>query len=605
MSHGLFPDDGERFALGRAALGIEPPDLVVRGGRYLNVFTREILRGDIWVRGRFIARITTDPCAFETTVIDVEGAFIAPGFVEGHIHVESSLADPPRFAAAALRCGVTSVFTDFHEVGAVAGEPGMREMLEAMRRTDLKVLFMTPMQLPFLPKIQHTLATLTPVEALTLLQEVDAVGLAEVNGHDIAASLREGRPSDLSLLTQATRNRRTPEGHLFHLSSAELDASLAVGMSSDHEPRRQDEVAEKIRRGVFVMLRNGTLAREVETLVGVIPREGLPTDRVGLVTDDILVTHMTVEGYMLHKVRLALTAGIPVADALRMVSYNVAEHYRLGELIGALRPGAYADLLVFDSPESLKLQRVFASGTPVDTGGGGDAPGHASPVKAAYSPRLMRTILRSPIADRDLQYLPADFRGEQVTIRAIELEQANRFTHLADLAVPVRNGDVDLSASDENLFYLICANRQRDELVGRGFLRNYGLREGGIAVSQVHDHHSIVALGRRKADVKMAANRVIDLQGGIVLVEGGRVTAELPLPVAGLMSDLPIREMEARLDEIDRRLRSGGTGWYQPLFFLFWLGMEVAPYFRITDQGLFDTEKERLIPCIRERADGA
>ncbi len=605
MNHSLFPDDGERFALGRVALGIEPPDLILRGGRYLNVFTREILRGDIWVSGRFIARVTTDPCAFETKVVDVDGKFLAPGFVEGHIHVESSLAAPLRFAEAALRCGVTSLFTDFHEVGAVVGEPGLREMLEVIRRTDVKVLFMTPMQLPFLPKIQHTLSTLSPVEALTLLQNVDTVGLAEVNGHDIVVSLREGRPNDLSLLSHATRNRRTPEGHLFHIRDAELDACLAVGVSSDHEPRKQDEVAEKIRKGAFVMLRNGTLAREVETLVGVIPREGLPTDRVGLVTDDILVTHMTTEGYMLHKVRLAIKVGIPVADALRMVSYNVAEHYRLGELIGVLRPGAYADVLVFDSPDSLKLEQVIVSGTAVNTDSRtGSAAGSAA-VHHTYSPRLLRTILRSPINDADLRYLPADWRGDTANIRAIELEQANRFTHLADVTVPVRNGDVDLSLSDENLFYLVCANRQKDELVGRGFLRNYGLREGGIAVSQAHDHHSIVALGRRKADVMMAANRVIDLQGGVVMVAGGKIAAELPLPVAGLMSDLPIEEIEARINDIEGKLRAGGVDWYQPLFFLFWLGMEVAPFFRITDRGLFDTENEKLVSCFQDRADGA
>jgi adenine deaminase len=601
----FFPDDRERFAVGRAALGAEAPDLILKGGRYLNVFTGEVLSGDIWIKGRLIARITTEPCAFETKVIDVAGKFLAPGFVEGHIHVESSLADPPHFAEAALRCGVTSLFTDFHEVGAVAGEPGLREMLETMRGTDLKVLFMTPMELPFLPEIQHTLSTLTQVEALTLLQDAETVGLAEVNGQEIVASLREGRPSNFSLITQAVRNRRTPEGHLFRVRGAELDACLAVGLSSDHEPRRQDEVAEKIRKGLFVMLRNGTIAREVETLVEVIPREGLPTDRVGLVTDDMLISQMTQEGYMLRKVRLAVQAGISVPDALRMVSWNVAEHYRLGELIGALRPGAYADVLVFDSPESLKLEEVFASGKPVYDRGNSGLPEEKRPAPHAYSPLLTRTILRSPITDADLQYLPEDFRGNSATIRAIELEQATRFTRLADIRVPVRSGDVDLSGSEENLSYLICANRQRNEFVGRGFLLDYGLREGGIAVSQAHDHHSIVALGRRKSDLIQAANRVIELQGGIVLVQNGKIAAELPLPVAGLMSDLPVDETVARIEDIERRLQAGGVGWYQPLFLLFWLGMEVAPFFRITDRGLFDTEERRLISCFAKEAGGA
>ncbi len=606
MHNSFFPDDGERYATGRAALGLEPPDLILRGGRYLNVFTGELLSGDIWIKGRLIARITLEPCAFETRVIDVSGKFLSPGFVEGHIHVESSLADPVHFAQAALSCGVTSIFTDFHEVGAIAGKPGLQEMVEAMRGTDLKVLFMTPMELPFLPEIQHTLSTLSQAEALSLLQESDTVGLAEVNGQEIVKFLTVGKAEDFSLLTQAVKNRRTPEGHLFHIRGAQLDACLAAGLSSDHEPRRQDEVAEKIRKGVFVMLRNGTIAREVESLVEVLPREGLPTSRVGLVTDDMLITHMKPESYMLRKVRLAIAAGISVPDALRMVSSNVAEHYRVGEVIGVLRPGAYADILVFDTPESLNIEGVFASGKPVSGCGRSPSPHPgAQSARHAYSSRLTQTILRSPITEANLRWLPHGNSAASVVIRAIELEEATRFTRLTEIEVPVRGGDVDLSSLDENLLYLICANRQHEELIGKGFLRNYGLREGALAVSQAHDHHNIIALGRRKSDLKQAVNRVIELQGGIVLVEKGRISAELPLPVAGLMSDLPLEETIARIEDLEQRLRSGGASWKQPLFFLFWLGMEVAPFYRITDRGLFDTEKAEFISCFADRSEAA
>ncbi len=592
MTHRSFPTPAERFALGRVALGIEAPDLIIRGGRYLNVFTRRVDAGDIWVKGRFIAKITGEPSTHDAPVADVAGKFLTPGFVEGHIHVESSLVDPPRFAEGALRCGVTSVFTDFHEVGAVAGQEGIREMAAAMHATPVKLFFMTPMELPFLPEIQHTLSTLTPVEAASLLEEIDTVGLAEVNGHEIAQKLRNGRPGDFALLARATEARRTPEGHLFFSRGDELDACLAVGMSSDHEPRRRDEVAEKVRKGLFVMLRNGTLAREVETLVGAIPGENLPPERLGMVTDDMLVADMTVDRYMLHKVRTAIDAGIAPVDALRMVSYNIADHYRLGELIGALRPGAYADVLVFDSIDELRLERVFASGREFTRG---DV---ERSVSVEYSPALLRTVHRPPLTLEELQILPEGYSSESVEIRAIELDEATRFTRLAEVRVPVRNGWVDLAVPDEDLSFLVCANRQRRELLGRAFLRGYGLREGGVAVSQAHDHHGIVALGRRYDDVLLAANRVIELQGGVVVVEGGRVSAELPLPVAGLMSADPIDETSARIREIERRLRDGGAGWREPLFFLFWLGMEVAPYYRITDLGLYDTEGERLIPAV-------
>ncbi|MDC7125193.1 MAG: adenine deaminase C-terminal domain-containing protein [Spirochaetales bacterium] len=592
MNHSFFPNDSERFHMGRVALGLEAPDFILHGAKYLNVYTREFLDGDIWISGRFIARISTDICKFTTKIIDVSGKFLAPGFVEGHIHVESSLADPVTFSQAALRCGVTSVFTDFHEVGAVAGRPGIKEMCEALRETDVKALFITPPQLPFLPELQHTLSTLNTVEALDLLNEDESVGLAEVNGQEIVKTLKNGDANDLALFDKAVRQRKTPEGHLFLTRGEELDACLAVGISSDHEPRKQEEVIEKIRKGVFVMLRNGTIAREVETLVGVIARENLPTDRVGLVTDDMMISHMTSDDYMLHKVRLAVKSGIPVPEALRMVSYNIAEHYRLGELIGTLRSGSYADILVFDSPETLQLERVIASGHPIPL------KSEPSKTKRTYSPELLHTILRPPLTKEELQFIPKDYQDEEVTIRSIEMNQINRFTELVEVPVKVKNGDADLSSSDENLFYLICANRQRKDLLGKAFLKDYGLKNGAIAVSQAHDHHGIVALGRSKEDLLVAANRVIELQGGIVLVQNGQITEELPLPVAGLMSDLPMEETISRIHDIEDKLRNGGVKWYQPLFFLFWLGMEVAPFFRITDRGLFDTEEEKVISCI-------
>ncbi len=594
-----FPTDAERFALGRVALGLEAPDLIIKGGRYVNVFTRKIDVGDIWICGKFIARITTDACLFDAPVFDATGKILSPGFVEGHIHIESSLVDPPRYAEAALRCGVTSVFTDFHEVGAIAGQAGIREMLDAMHETPVKVFFMTPMELPFLPGIQHTLSSLNPAEALKLLQETDTVGLAEVIGQEIVEKLTHGSPGDFTLLTPATENRRTPEGHLFYSRGKELDACLAVGLSSDHEPRRQDEVAEKIRKGVFIMLRNGTLAREVETLVGVIAKEGLPADRVGLVTDDIMVTDITADSYMLHKVRTAVKNGIDTIDALRMTSYNIAGHYRLGELIGALRPGAYADVLVFENLENLNLEMVFASGKEIK-------PGVVErEVQPSYTSDILHTIRRPPLVPEDLRYLPSSYPEDSVEIRTIELDEQTRFTRLTSLEVPVEEGTIQLDIPDENLFFLICANRRHTDLLGKAFLRNYGLREGGIAVSHAHDHHGIVALGRRPEDVLMAANRLIELQGGIVLVQNGQVSAELALPVAGLMSARPIDETSKKIREIETRLRDGGVLWREPLFFLFWLGMEVAPYFRVTDQGLFDTENGTVIPCIVDKKSDA
>ncbi len=588
----LFPTDQERFHVGRVALGLESPDLILAGGHYLNVYTNEVLRGDVWISGRWIARITTDPCTYTTETYDVSEKLLTPGFVDGHIHVESSLVDPVNFAKLALQCGVTTVATDFHEVGAIAGKPGIREMLLAMKQTPLKTLLMTPIQLPFLPEIQRTLGTLVPAEALDLLEGPETVGLAEVIGNKIVEWLTHGRPSDLALLTNATENRRTPEGHLFFTRGDELDACLAVGLSSDHESRQQDEVVEKIRKGLFVMLRNGTLAKEVETLIEVVKSEGLPPEHIGLVTDDMKASDMTPDTYMLKKVRAAIEHGISPIDALKMVTHNVSSHYRLGELIGTLRPGAYADVLVFDSLESLSIERVMCSGRFFDQ----LYPEHDRVPQ--YSDHLLHTVNRDPITENQLRYLPDGFDDSTVSAKVIQLNQETRFTELVDANLPVVNGEIDLTSTAENYLYLICANREFSELVGLGLLKDYGLQEGAVAVSLAHDHHGIVALGRSKEALVRAANRVIELQGGIVLVQQGEITAELPLPLAGIMATAPAQEVINKIKHLENMLREGGVRWREPLFFLFWLGMEVAPYFRISDHGLFDTEAQRVISCV-------
>ncbi len=592
MIDSLFPTDQERFHLGRVALGLESPDLILAGGHYLNVYTNEVLRGDIWISGRWIARITTDPCAHDTRTYDVSEKLLTPGFMDGHIHVESSLVAPASFAELALQCGVTTVATDFHEVGAIAGKTGIQEMMLAMKQTPLKALLMTPIQLPFLPEIQRTVGSLVPAEALELLDDPATVGLAEVIGQKIVEWLTDGRPSDLALLTKATTHRRTPEGHLFFTRGHELDACLAVGLSSDHESRKQDEVVEKVRKGLFVMLRNGTLATEVETLVEVVKSEGLPPEHIGLVTDDMKASDITPDTYMLKKVRTAIDRGISPIDALKMVTHNVSSHYRLGELIGTLRPGAYADVLVFDSLESLSIERVVSSGRFVD-----EVYSEQRKVPQ-YSDHLLKTIPRDPITLEHLRYLPDGFSKSTVAAKLIQLNQDTRFTELVDADLPVTNGEIDLSKTDENYFYLICANRKYNELVGLSLLKDYGLKEGAVAVSLGHDHHGIVALGRDKESLLRAANRVIEIQGGIVLVQQGEITAELPLPLAGIMATAPAQEVVEQIKNLENMLREAGVKWREPMFFLFWLGMEVAPYYRISDHGLFDTEAQCVIPCV-------
>ena len=597
MHKPFYLSDAERLGLGRVALGKDSPDLILQGGRYLNVYTSKLILADIWIWREWIAKVTKDACPFDAPVMDVSGKIMIPGFIDGHIHVESSLLDPVNFALAALRCGVTTVVTDFHEVGVISGVGGIRAMMDAFENVPIKAFLMTPMQLPFLPDIQSTLSTMSPTEALGLLKDADTVGLSEVMGDTIEKKLLSADPHSLSLLTDASAMRKSPEGHLFHNTGNVLDACIAVGIRSDHEPRTAPEVEEKITKGLFVMLRQGTIASEVESLVGTVVERNLPVDRVGLVTDDILADDMTPDRYMLNKVRIAVAKGIDVVEALKMVSYNVARHYRLDELIGAIKPGAYADMLVVDSLDSLNLNKTISSGNIVD-----DA-SFSVEAEPKYDKRLLRTISRGHIGRKQISFVPDAYADDTVRIRAIKLNEKDRFTTLEECIAPVAAGEIDLTRAEDNLAFLMCANRRDENRIGLGFLKDYGLREGALAVSIAHDHHGIIALGTTKDDLLAASNRVIDLQGGIVFVKHGKIEAEVPLPLAGLMATVPLPEVLNSLQSVRESLRDAGAQWNAPIFFVFWLGMEVAPFFRITDRGLWDTEKREWIPSVvMERA---
>ena len=592
MQRRLFPSTEELQKTGEVSLGEREPNLVLTGGKYLNVYTGEFVKSDIWLADRFIAKLTDKKPPKGSRIVDISGKFVVPGFIDGHIHVESSLLDPVNFSRAAINCGVTGIVTDCHEAGVTCGQEGLLAMRQAFQETPLKSFWVTPISLPFLPEIQSTVSSLSTEEALEFLRYPETLGLSEVMGDKFAKLVREGGENEMKVIRQTLIDRKLPEGHLFQTLGDELDALIGLGVSSDHEPRRKSEVVEKITKGLFVMLREGTLASEIQTLAGVIKEEDLPPSRFGLVSDDMLARDMTRQGYMVDKITKAKERGVDTVDALRMVTYNVAKHYRIDNLIGTIKPGSFADLVVVDSPDSLNIEKVFCSGLP------SEELDKEYSFRSSYDESLSRRIPRRKLTGKDLSYLPPDFDRETVEIRSISLNQENRFTELNEREISVNRGELKLSEVDEDLLYLLCASRVDNEKVGLGFLEDYGLRDGALAVSIAHDHHGVVALGKRKSDVVKAANWVIEQQGGIAFVKEGQVVAGLPLPLAGLMAIENYAEVRRKIDDIEKVLRDNGATWNEPLFLSFWLGMEVAPYYRITERGLLNTEDYSILDSV-------
>lgn len=571
----------ERIELAEVTLGKRPPDHIYAAGTLLNVFTKSWQVGDIWVYRGCIAKITREPCPFEVDTTRLEGTWVVPGFVEGHVHIESSLLAPESYAEMVLDFGVTTVITDLHEVAAVSGRAGIEACLEAFAGTRLKVFLVSPLKMPFLPAFERPLAQLALGDIEALLETPYTLGVNEIHGHETAALLAE----DMPYMNAAYERQKGLEGHLFHTRGDALDACLALGVVSDHEPRARDEVVEKLEKGLFVMLRQGSLAREVETLVGAVTEANLPTDRMALVTDDILPNDVMSQRYMLHKVRLAVQAGIPLIDALRMVSYNPALHYGIADRVGALRIGAHADMVVLSDLDELTLERVIVSGEPWQ-GGGGKA--------FSYPPSMLRSVPLARVSAKDFAKALPSFLGEhQRQLKAIRLDLTTRFTDLVPREVPVRDG-VPVLPGDQDLLWIACVHRSGDR-IGMGVLDGYGLKGASVGVSIAHDHHNLVVIGKTFDDLAATTNGLLERQGGIVVMEGDAALAELPLPVAGLMAQAPYKEVAARVETLHRTLHGHGVNWPVPLFFLFFLAMPAAPHYRITDSGVIRTAEQKLV----------
>lgn len=549
-----IPSPSDRFALVQVALGKKPPDLVIHNAKIANVFTTEFVKGNIWIYRKWIAAVTDDLPSCSCRTIDVGGRLVIPGFIDGHIHLESTLLDPFSFSRQALKCGVTTIVTDLHEIAAVSGLEGVNAILPACAMAPVKILFSVP-HIFYLSG--YTLVNINYNDLLIV-------------GYSEAMMNRLLTTSHIDILQQ---HGKRIDGHLFKLAGKDVDAAVAFGINSDHEVRGWFEAKEKISKGLFVMLRTGTLACEAEKLLPQLVEHKLPLDNVCIVTDDILCKDMTPESYMMYKLQLALGCGLQFVEAIRLITYNVARYYGLSHLIGAIKPGACADLVVLN--EDLSIDRVICSGRPLE---------EIDFVEFVYPKLLINTIMRPLITKNEIN-CENIMQMKNKTIKAIVLDETTRITDLREINADATNGIIP---EDLDLCYIVSASRY-DHRLGIGFLSGYGLKNGAIATSISHDKHNIICVGKNLDDIIYAINILIQSQGGIVIVQNQRILFHLVLPIGGLMTNASPETVCSLIIKMEDFLRKQGVKWKQPIFYLFWLGMEEAPRFRITPDGVLDT----------------
>lgn len=573
--------------LSSVCMGRTPAELVIHGGRLVNVHTREVLDGvDVAVAHGRVAMFgdASHTIGRETLTIDAEGAYLVPGLIDTHLHVESVMVTVTRFAEAVLPHGTTTVFIDNHEMANVFGLEGVRWMLEEGRGLPLKLYLAVPSCVPALPGFEDAGATLGPPEIREALGWDGVAGLGElmnmpgvIDGDEdvhaaIAAALELGKPV-------------TGHWSLAGWNDHRLQAYIAAGIDSCHETTTREDALAKLRAGMWVQFREGTTFRDVAALAPILTEDGVDPRHTLLVTDDVLPETIATEGHMDLVVRRAVEAGIDPLVAIQMATVNGAEYFGLRHELGSIAPGRIADILFVERLDDFRPHRVLADGREV-----GELPAYEYPPKAYESIRLSR-----PLTEADLRI---EASGDRVRVRAIGVASGSVRTDHLLVELPVADGAVRASVEDDIAKAASVERHGGPGTIGLGFVKGLGLRKGAIASTVAHDNHNVLVAGMSDSDMVIAVQRLAEAGGGMIAVADGRVLAIVRLPIAGLMSDRPVPEVAADVVALEDAYRALGSGIEAgPMIFSF-LSLGVIPALRLTNRGLVDGVAFELVAPI-------
>jgi adenine deaminase len=558
------------------ARGDRSAELLIRNARIINVFSGRIEENDIAIFDGRIAGIGSGYRGLQE--VDVEGAYVAPGLIDAHVHIESSLCVPAQFAAAVLPHGVTCVVCDPHEVANVAGIDGVRAMIEMGRGLPLTVKVMAPSCVPA-TNLATTGAALTASELALLRDEPEVIGLAEVMSFP---AVIEGDPMVLSKIDVFAGKPR--DGHLPAVTGKRLSAYVATGIGSEHECMTPAEAEEKLARGLYILIREATNAHNLHALLPMVTVEN--SRRICFCTDDRIPADLIDQGSIDWMVREAIRYGIDPITAIRMATLNTVEWFGLTDR-GAIAPGRVADFIVLDSLDDFSVRDVYCAGklTARD--------GVLAPDVRLETPPLP-DVLCSTV---NCNWSTVDFRipARGKTLRVIGSVEGQLVTRRLELRATLMDGEA-IADPERDLLKMALIGRHRwCGSLARGFIQGFGFKRGAIAGTVAHDHHNLVVIGADDQSMETAARAVSHMGGGLVVAEGDVVVASLPLPVAGLMSDLPLGQVRSAYDLLRDAVRERGGRMHDPFMAMSFMALECIPSLKLTDLGLVDVERFEFV----------
>jgi adenine deaminase len=563
----------------RAASGDGMVDLVIKNGRVVNVFSGEIEKKDVAIYGGMIVGFG-DYRARKT--INVNGDFLCPGLIDGHVHIESSMVTIPEFARAVLPNGTTSVVTDPHEIANVLGRAGIRFMAESARDVSLNVFIMLPSCVPATP-METSGATLKAGDLKPLFKEPWAIGLAEMMNFP---GVIFRNPEVLKKIEWAKGKRI--DGHAPMLSGKGLYAYLTAGIRSDHECTTLKEAKEKLKNGMWIMIREGTTARNLRNLLPLVNPKN--SRRFLFVTDDRHPKELLEEGHIDSMVRQAIRWGTDPILAIQMATLNTAEYFRLDDL-GAIAPGYRADIVSFDHLGRFQIKKVFKDGILVAEKGKMLFP----PIRKRKTSKVKTSIRIKPL-QKDAFLL----RSGQSLAKVIQLIPNQIVTRKVMKKIFLKEGIAHSNIKEDVLKIAVVERHKATGNIGIGFVQGFGLKNGAIGSSVAHDSHNLVIVGTNDQDMLKTVEIIQAMGGGLTAVLNGKVLASLPLPIAGLMSEAPVAKVNLQLEALHQAAKNLGCKIPDPFMTLSFLSLPVIPELKITDKGLVDVNRFRFVPLFGE-----
>ena len=552
----------------RVAMGQEKADLVLKNATYVNVFSNELCQGDIAVVGGLVVGMG-DYSGVEE--VDVTGKVVTPGFIDAHIHLESSLVSPASFARAVVPHGTTTVITDPHEIANVCGVGGIDYMIAATDGLPLDVHFMLPSCVPAMA-FEENGEKLSWRDINAYFDHPRVLGLAEMMNYP---GVVHGDRTTIEKIVVSQAHHKKIDGHAPGLSGHALDAYISAGVYSDHECDTFDNALEKLRKGQFIMIREGTAAQNLEALMPLLTEQY--AHRCMFSTDDKHPWDLLNKGHIDYIVRKAIQLGADPILTIKVASHY-ADRYFLLNNKGAIAPGYLADFAVLDNLHDVNVEMVFKRGKLVYAGGD--------------------VALTEPDIDPDILGAVTDtFHLPELTEERLRLGRAPLIGMIPGQIVTENLGWAEgIDIANDVLKMTVCERHRGTGHVASCYVRGYGLRSGAIAASIAHDSHNIIACGASDGDIVLAVNRLREMRGGLVIVDGGQVVGELPLPVAGLFTDSPLGEVNDRLEHCKREAcKRGVKEGIDPFMTLSFTSLPVIPSLRLTTLGVFDVDRMQLV----------